>query len=146
MIEKHRAKNFDLRIRPQNSGLKQFASQNSTPNSGSPGAKSQGCVNGGFQTVVRVSSREQIPAPHFNLNLTSVLPQFYLFLTSFLPQFYLCSAGNLEPRFGNHGLQTLGNPLCRNLPLTRVFFLRFGPLRELKLLARAIRRVPLSSF
>ena len=31
-------------------------------------------VNGGFQTVVRVWSGEQIPAPHFNLDFTSVLP------------------------------------------------------------------------
>ena len=49
----------------------------------------QGSVNGGFQTVVRVWSGEQIPAPHLNLNLTSVLPQIYLCLTSFLPQFNL---------------------------------------------------------
>ena len=35
-----------------------------------------------------------------NLNFASVLPLFFLS--------NLCSAGNLEPRFGNHGLQTLG--------------------------------------
>ena len=77
--------------------------------------KYQGFVNGGFQTVVRVWSGEQIPAPHFYLSFTSIT-QFYLgvtsivpFLTSFLPQFNLRSTGNLEPRFGSHGLQTLGN-------------------------------------
>ena len=64
----------------------------------------------GFQRVVRVWSGEQIPASHCNLNFTSVLPQFYLHLTSYLPQFNLCSAGNLEPRFRNHDLQTLGYP------------------------------------
>ena len=75
-----------------------------------------GSVHGGFQTVVRVWSGEQIPAPHFNLDLTSVLPVLtssFLFLTSFLPPFNICSAGNLEPRFGNHGIQTLG--LCNFL-------------------------------
>ena len=46
-------------------------------------ASCQGSVNGGFQTVVRVWSGEQIPAPHFTLDLTSVLPLFNLFLTSF---------------------------------------------------------------
>ena len=64
--------------------------------------------NGGFQTVVRVRSGEQLPAPHFNLNLTSVLPLLDLSFTSFLPHFNPSSAGNLEPWFGNHGLQTLG--------------------------------------
>ena len=45
----------------------------------------QGFLSGGFQTVVRVWSGEQIPTPNFNLNLTvllrppSVLPQFTLF-------------------------------------------------------------------
>ena len=34
----------------------------------------RGSVNGGFQAVVRVWSEGQIPAPHFNLNVTSVLP------------------------------------------------------------------------
>ena len=66
----------------------------------------QGSVNGGFQTVARAWSGEQVPAPHFNLNLTSVyliLPLSNLFFTSF----NLCSAGNLGRRFGNHGLQTL---------------------------------------
>ena len=37
---KHKAKKFDPRIRPQNSGLKKFASPNSGSNSGSRGAKS----------------------------------------------------------------------------------------------------------
>ena len=55
--------------------------------------------------MVRAWSGEQIPHPI----LTSILPLFYLFLTSFLPQLNLCSAGNLEPRLGNHGLQTLGS-------------------------------------
>ena len=45
--------------------------------------------------------------------LPPFLPQFCLILSSFLPllkpQFNLCFVGNLEPRFGNHGLQTLGN-------------------------------------
>ena len=46
----------------------------------------RGSVNGGFQTVVRVWSGEQIPTPRFNLNLTSVSPQFNLFnLTSAQP-------------------------------------------------------------
>ena len=43
---------------------------------------------------------------------TSFLPQFNLLFTSVLPQFYLfnlCFVTNLEPRFGNHGLQTLGS-------------------------------------
>ena len=39
-IGKHRAKKFDPRIRPQNSGLKKFASPNPGSNSGSRGAKS----------------------------------------------------------------------------------------------------------
>ena len=76
---------------------------------------SQGFVNGGFQMVVRVLSGEQIPLPPFNPNLTPFLPQLYLFLTSFLPvpkpQFNLCFVGNVEPWFGNHGLQTLGTIL-----------------------------------
>ena len=58
--------------------------------------------------VVRVLPGARIPPPPFNLNLTSLLPQFYLILTSFLPQFNLCFVGNLQPRFGNHGLQTVG--------------------------------------
>ena len=71
----------------------------------------QGSVNGGFQTVVRVwSGEEQIPAPHF------------LFVTSILIN--LCSAGNLEPRFGNHCLQILGRKpehkyIRRNQPFTK---------------------------
>ena len=67
----------------------------------------RGSVNSGFQTVVRVWSGEQIPAPHFNLNVPQsylCFTSIYLFLTSCLPQFNLCSAGNLEPRFGHHGL------------------------------------------
>ena len=39
----------------------------------------RGFVDGGFQTVVRVWSGEQIPAPHF---LTSIKPQFHLGLLS----------------------------------------------------------------
>ena len=73
-------------------------------------AMSQGSVNGGFQTVVRVLSGHRIPLPPFNLSLTSFLPLFNLFLTSFLPQFNLCFVGNLQPRFVNHGLHTLGCP------------------------------------
>ena len=72
--------------------------------------------NGGSSLVRRPNSG--IPfQPQFYLHFTSVLPQFYLSLTSSLPQFNLCSAGNLEPRFGNHGLQTLGCAkitLCQN--------------------------------
>ena len=41
---------------------------------------SQGYVHRGSQTVVRVWSGEQIPAPLFNLNLTSILPLFALIL------------------------------------------------------------------
>ena len=48
--------------------------------------------------------QKAISAPQFYLNL----PLFYLNVTSFLPHFNLCSAGNLEPRFGNRGLQSLG--------------------------------------
>ena len=61
---------------------------------------SQGSVNGGFQKLVGVWSGERVPAPHSNLNVALILPLF-------LPHLNLCSAGNLEPRFGNHGLQTL---------------------------------------
>ena len=43
----------------------------------------RGSVNGGFQTVVRVRCGEQIPAPPFNLDLTSILPLFYLNFTLF---------------------------------------------------------------
>ena len=43
----------------------------------------QGSINGGFQTVVRVLSGDQILLPPFYLNLTSFLPQLYLILTSF---------------------------------------------------------------
>ena len=68
----------------------------------------QGSVSGGFQAVVRGWSGEQIPSPHVDLNFASILPQFYPTFTSFLPLFKPCSAGNLEPQFGNHGLQTLG--------------------------------------
>ena len=68
----------------------------------------QGSVNGGFQTVVRVFWGNEIPLAPFYLNLTSFLPQFYLFFTFFKPLFNLCFVTNLEPRFGNHGLQTLG--------------------------------------
>ena len=54
------------------------------------------------------------PLSPFYLDLTSILPLFYLNLTSMLPlvnlfltSFYPCSASNLEPRFGSHGLKTL---------------------------------------
>ena len=53
-------------------------------------------------------SGEQIPAPYSNLDFASVVPRFYLFYTSCLPHLNLCSAGNLEPRFGNHNLQPFG--------------------------------------
>ena len=42
--------------------------------------------------------------PPFYLSFTSFQPLFNLIL----PQFNLCSAGNLEPLFRNHGLQSLG--------------------------------------
>ena len=48
------------------------------------GPKARGSVNGGFQTMVRVWSGEQIPVPPSNLNFASVLPHFNLFVTSFL--------------------------------------------------------------
>ena len=54
-------------------------------------------------------SRELIRANRPDSRCESPVPlRFCLFLTSFLPLFNLRSAGNLEPRFGNHGLQTLG--------------------------------------
>ena len=59
--------------------------------------------------VARVWSGEQIPAPPYNLKFTSFLAQVYLSLTSSYLIFNPCSAGNLEPRFGNHGLQILGS-------------------------------------
>ena len=64
--------------------------------------------NGGSSLVRRANSG----TPLFNLNFTSILPLSYLnlpLLTSSLPQCNPCSAGNLESRFGKHGLQTLGN-------------------------------------
>ena len=64
--------------------------------------------NGGSSLVRRSNSGTPF-LPQFYLNFTSVLPQVYLFLTCFLPQFNLRSIGNLEPRFGNHGLQTFGH-------------------------------------
>ena len=74
--------------------------------------------------MVRVLWGNEILLPPFHLNLTSFLPQVYLLLTSFLPlflpQFNLCFVTNLEPRFGNHGLQTLGD-------LHRPFFHSFAP-------------------
>ena len=45
--------------------------------------------------------------PPFNLNFTSLLPHVHLFFASFLPLFNPCSADNLKPLLGNHGLQTL---------------------------------------
>ena len=66
--------------------------------------------------------------PQFSLLFTSIFPHFNLFLTSFLPQFNLCSPGILEPRFGNHGLQTLGQPpFSVILTLGIVWQRRFGP-------------------
>ena len=51
-------------------------------------------------------------ASYLNLNYTSIMPYLtkkcYLFLTSVLPRLNPYSAGNLEQRFGKHGLQTLG--------------------------------------
>ena len=60
-----------------------------------------GSVNGGFQTVVRVWSGEQIPPPHFNHNLTLI----YLCLTSSSPLFCLNLTYAL-PAISNHGLET----------------------------------------
>ena len=71
----------------------------------------RGSINGGFQTVVRVWSAEQIPAPHLNLKITSiyrhykftsVLPQVYLFLTSFVTSLKPL----LSQQSRNHGLET----------------------------------------
>ena len=63
----------------------------------------------GVSTVVSKRWFEFSPESKFqHPTSTSILPLFNLFLTSFIPHFHLCSAGNLEPRFGNHGLQTLG--------------------------------------
>ena len=59
--------------------------------------------------------------PQCNLLFTSILPLFNLFLTFFKPQFNLCFVTNLEPRFGNHGLHTLGLP-----NLTLGYFFLFG--------------------
>ena len=64
------------------------------------------CFPNGGSSLVR---REQLPAPHFNLNVTSinsVLPSCCLFST-FLVKLFLnpCSAGYFEPRFGNRALQ-----------------------------------------
>ena len=66
---------------------------------------SQGYVNGGFQTVVRVLSGDRIPLPPFYLNLTSLLPQCYLILTSFLPLFNL-NLTSASSGISNHGLET----------------------------------------
>ena len=57
----------------------------------------QGSVIGGFQTVVRVWSGEQIPAPHFNLSFASI----YLFLT-----FFNLNLTSAQPAISNHGLET----------------------------------------
>ena len=57
--------------------------------------------------------------PQFNLLFASILPLFNLFFTSFEPQFNLCFIANLEPRFGNHGLQTLGLSLFCTKRVTR---------------------------
>ena len=70
-----------------------------------------------FQMVVRVGSAEQTPRPQFNLKLTTALPQVHLFSPLCLPHFNPCSAGNLEPRFGNHLLQTLGGLESESLNL-----------------------------
>ena len=70
--------------------------------------------------MVRVLSGEQIPLPPFYLDLTSFLPLFNLFLTSLLPFFNLCFVTNLEPRFGNHGLQTLGINVMKEIPESEI--------------------------
>ena len=64
--------------------------------------KPQGFVNGGFHTVVRACSGEQIPARHFNLNFNSVLPLLYLFKTSFF--YIIVTPARLA--IPNHGLET----------------------------------------
>ena len=72
-------------------------------------------VNGGFQTVFRVLSGDQIPLPPFILNVTpftSVLPLlnsfFYLFLTSIQPLLRHESRATVwKPRstdLGSHGI------------------------------------------
>ena len=61
-----------------------------------------------FPAAAGVFWGNDIPLPPLYLNLTSVLPQFNLLLTFFEPHFNLCFVTNLEPRFGNHSLQTLG--------------------------------------
>ena len=83
----------------------------------------QGSVNGGFpnggSSFVRRSNSPTPFLPQLNLfltsfkslfylNLNSFFPRFYLILTSFKPLSNLCFVGTLQPRFGNHGLQTLG--------------------------------------
>ena len=62
-------------------------------------------VNGGFQTVVRVWSGEQVPAPHFNLKLTSIIPLLSLNFDHFLTSFYLILTST-QPAISNHGLET----------------------------------------
>ena len=76
----------------------------------------QGSVNGGFQTVVRVLSGEQISLPPFYLNLTPFLSQFYLILTFFLPLFNL-NLTSARFEISNHGLETT---VYR--PLTSLFY------------------------
>ena len=68
--------------------------------------ETQGSVNGGFQTVVRVLWGNEIPLPPVYLNLTPFLPQFNLILTSFLPNSYL-NLTSAQPAISNHGLETM---------------------------------------
>ena len=79
------------------------------------GQNPQGSANGGFQTVVLVGPEIEFPyplltsiQPPFYLNFTSMLPLFNLFFPLFKIQLSLCFVRNLEPQFGNHGLQTFG--------------------------------------
>ena len=78
----------------------------------SPVLEAAGCLRISkrwFQTVARVWSGEQIPAPRFNLKFTSALPEFDLF---FLPLSYLflpllcLFVTSAQPAISNHGLET----------------------------------------
>ena len=63
------------------------------------GPIARGSVKVGFQTVVQVWSGEQIPPPHFNLNLAST----YINFTSVSPQF-----AYLEPLSSGGGRGAVG--------------------------------------
>ena len=52
--------------------------------------------------IVRANVRLNIAIPMLCLSL--------VFKASFYPPLNLCFVGHLEPRFGNHGLETLGPP------------------------------------